>query len=533
VKNKRCTAQEAVQLIQDNDTVTISGFIRAMVAEEVINALETRFMETGSPRDLTLIHGAAASDFGNDKLCGLNNLAHDGLLKRTISGYYGHGNRLKRMINENRLESYNFPLGVVTHLLRQYAQGNQGELTKIGLKTYVDPRREGGRMNAVSQETYVKLMEFEGAEYLYYSTPKPNVAMIRGTTADEFGNITFEDEALYSLAKVAAMATKQNGGTVICQVKNYVKGGCMDAQSVCIPGIFVDKIVVCSDPERLHRQTAGIFQNPANAGHYKVAGLSAPILQLDARKVIARRAAMELTPGDVVNLGIGMPECISAVADEEQFADQLVLTVETGAIAGVPLPGASFGATANTWALVHEDRQFDLYDGGGLDIAFLGLAETGQNGDVNVSKFNGQIMGCGGFIDITQPTKTVVFCGTFTAGGLEESLDGGRLTILKEGCSIKFKNSVEQVTFSGEYAVERGQKVLYVTERGVFRLTADGLELFEIAPGVDINRDIFAYMEFTPKVSEHLKLMDERLFSPELVGIREMVLAKGEEPCCV
>ena len=524
--NKLCTAEEAVKLVKAGDTVVLSCFMRAMLAEELIAALEKRFLDTNEPRDLTFINGAAASDFGFGNECGYQRLAYEGLLARTISGYYGHADRLVKLINENKIESYNLPLGVVVHLLRSIAEGQKGYMSKIGLGTYIDPRLEGGRMNSVTREDFVKVVDFEGEEYLYYTLPKLDVAFLRGTTADEFGNISFEDEVLYSFAKVAAMAVKQNGGKVIVQVKNYVKGGNIDSSAVAIPGIFVDKIVVCSDIDKYHRQTAGSVYNPAFAGHYNLPISELKPMELTERKVIGRRAAMELTPSAVVNLGIGMPECVSAVAAEENLSDQLVLTVETGAIAGVPMPGNNFGATVNSWAIVHEDTQFDLYDGGGLDICFLGMAEVSPRGDVNVSKFKGTIMGCGGFINITQPTENIVFCATFTAGGLKLKIGDGKLEILQEGRVDKFKNSIEQVTFSGKIASRTNQNVTYVTERAVFKLKNSELELVEIAPGIDLERDILAHMEFKPLISPDLKLMDERLFREETVGIREIVLAK-------
>lgn len=527
MKSKVLTALQAVNMIRDDEIVTTTGFIRAMAPEELINALETRYLETGHPKNLTLIHGAAASAHHVGDSCGLNNLAHEGLITRTFSGFYGHNDKLKELIKNNKIEAYNYPLGVIPHLLREFAKGNKGELTKMGLKTYVDPRLEGAKVNDIGKDGYVRVMELDGEEYLYYTAPKPTFALLRATTADEFGNITFEDECVYSLAKVAAMATKNNGGTVIFQVKNLVKGGTLDASQVAVPGILVDHIVVCADPINLHRQTEGIFVSPVNAGHYKVPGMAVPPLPMEARKLLCRRAAMELTPGAVVNLGTGIPEGVGAVAAEEGLADQITLSVESGAIGGTPLAGDDFGATPNAWAMLHEDRMFDLYEGGGLDVAFLGLAQVDARGNVNVSKFKGTIMGCGGFIEISQATRHVVFCGSFTSGGLKVTGEDGKLVILQEGRHSKFVDAVEQVTFSAEFAMENGQDILYVTERAVFRLTADGLELTEIAPGVDLEKDILAHMAFRPTI-RNVKLMDERIFRPELVGIRDMVMAKEQ-----
>lgn len=525
--NKICTADEAVALIPDEAVLTPTGFIRSMAPEELINAIEKRFLATGHPKNLTLVHGAAASEHFVGGDAGLNKLAHEGLLARAFSGFYGHNDRLKEMIRSGKIEAYNFPLGVIPHLLREYARGHGGELTKLGLHTYVDPRVEGGRWNTDTPTTgeWVKVVEFMGEEYLYFTTPKPNFAILRGTTADEFGNITMEDEALYSLAKVAAMAVKLNGGTVVFQVKNIVRGGTLDSQQVAIPGILVDKVVQCTDIEKLHRQTAGCVSSSVNAGHLKSAVPPAAPLPLDARKIMARRAAMELMPEAIVNLGTGNPEFVSNVASEEGFLDHLSLTVESGAIGGNPLPGDDFGATPNCWAMLEEDRMFDLYDGGALDIAFLGLAETDPTGNVNVSKFKGTIMGCGGFIEITQATPRVIFVGTFTAGGLKLHCEDGRLVIDQEGKHRKFLNQVEQITFSSQFAVEHRQYVLFVTERAVFRLTPEGLELTEIAPGIDLEKDILALMEFRP-IMKDVRQMDARIFRPELAGLKDYVLAK-------
>ena len=526
MKNKVCTAQEAVALMKDGDVVVPTGFIRSMAPEELINALEQRYLETGHPKNLTLIHGASASAHHVGDSCGLNNLAHEGLITRTFSGFYGHNDKLKELIKENKIEAYNYPLGVVPHMLREFARGSKGYMTKMGLKTYVDPRLEGAKVNDIGKDGYVRLVDFEGDEYLYYTAPKPTFALLRATTADEFGNITFEDECVYSLAKVAAMAVKQNGGTVVFQVKNLVKGGTLDASQVAVPGILVDKIVVCTDPMNLHRQTEGIFVSPVNAGHQKVPGSGVKPLPMEARKILCRRAAMELFPDAVVNLGTGIPEGVGTVAAEEGFSDRITLSVESGAIGGTPLAGDDFGATPNAWAMLHEDRMFDLYEGGGLNIAFLGLAQVDPRGNVNVSKFKGTIMGCGGFIEISQATKNVVFCGSFTSGGLKVTGREGKLVILNEGKHSKFVSEVEQVTFSADFAVENDQNILYVTERAVFKLTAEGLELIEIAPGVDLEKDILAHMAFKP-IMKDVKLMDERIFRDELIGLKDIVMAKG------
>ena len=530
MKNKVCTAEEAVSLIRDGDAFVPCGFIRSIAPEEVINALEKRFLDTGHPRNLTLIHSAASSELFTGGNVGLNRLAHDGLITRSFTGFYGHCDRLKERVKTDAVEAYNFPLGIISQILRNYARGKDGEMTKIGLKTYIDPRVEGGRWNKefTPSGEWIKVVEFLGEEYLYFSTPKPNVAILRGTTADEYGNVTLEDETMYSLVRVAAMAVKQNGGTVIVQVKNLVKGGSLDAQAVIIPGIFVDRIVVCTDQENLHRQTAGYLYNPIYSGHLKETNQTIKSMPLNINKIMARRCAIELAVGDNVNLGVGNPENVGAVATEEGCQDMIALTVEAGAIGGSPLAGQNFGATSNAWAIMDEDRMFDFYHGGGLDIAFLGLAEADAAGNVNVSKFKGTIMGCGGFIEITQPTKKIVFMGTFTAGGLKAECKDGKLVILQEGKNIKFKKNVEQITFSGEYANETGQEILYVTERAVFKLTPKGMKLVEIAPGIDLQKDILANMEFEPMIEDDVKLMDESFFREGTIGLKSIIESKEE-----
>ena len=526
MNKKLYTAEEAVKCVEDGSVIVASGFIVAMSAEELFTALSERFQQTGSPKDITVIHGSGVSEFADGLDCGINNFGIDGMLKRTISGYYGNADRIIRLIRENKIESYNFPIGVVAHLLREFSRGQDGLFTKVGLKTFVDPRLSGAGMNEVSKEEYVKLLNIEGKEYLYYTCQKPDVCFIRATTADEFGNLSFEDEAVLSLSQVAAMATHQNGGTVIVQVKNYVSAGSIDAQQVHIPGIYVDRIVVAKNPIENHRQVSGTYFDPVFAGHYRKKDLTAITLPLDERKIVGRRASMELVPGAVVNLGIGMPETVSAVAAEEGFADQIVMTVEAGGIGGIPAGGRNFGACYNNWSLVSEEKMFDFYDGGGLDVCFLGCAEISRSGDVNASKLGGSMKGCGGFINISQMSKNIVFCFTFTSGGLKTLTGDGKLQIVNEGRNKKFLNNIEQVTFSSEYAVDSGQNVLFVTERCVFKLTKHGLELIEIAPGIDIERDILANMDYKPYISPHLKTMDERIFKHDLVGVKDIVMGR-------
>lgn len=524
--NKRCSGAEAMALVKDGDFLVCSGNMNIAMPEELMIELEKRFIATGAPKELTIMSGSGVGDMGAVTTKGFQHLAHEGMIKRVIVGHYGANNDIMDMVINNKVESYNLPQGVCEHMFRRRAQGQSGEITKIGLKTYVDPRLEGGKMNAVTKEDIVKLIEIDGEEYLYYPMPKIQVGCIRATTADENGNLSFEDEAAYVNANVIAMATRASGGIVIAQVKNVVAAGAIPAKEVHIAGVFVDKIVVCRDPMNNHRQTMGDFYNAAYTGRYKVPLDAQVVLPLSVNKVIARRAAAELKPNALVNLGLGIPEAVASVVAEEGFSDSMVMTVETGSLGGVPAPRFSFGASVNAWSHVDSPTMFDVYDGGCLDMTFVGMAEIGENGDVNVSRFGSKITGCGGFIDLTQGTKKVIFCGTLTAGGLKTEVDDGKVKIISEGKNKKFVKSVYQVTFSGEHAIETGQEILYVTERCVFELRKDGITLTEVAPGIDVARDILPYMEFVPKMAPDIKIMDESFFREDKIDLKRYIECK-------
>ncbi|PWB82159.1 MAG: acyl CoA:acetate/3-ketoacid CoA transferase [Methylocystaceae bacterium] len=512
--NKVITADEAIALISDDDVLTTTGFVQSCIPEALHAALEKRFVETGAPHGLTLIMTAGA---GDSKGLGTGRLHHEGLLRRVIAGNFGRMPKVAQAAQENKIWGYNLPQGVISQLYRACAAGQPGLFSKVGLYTYVDPRFGGGRVNEVTTEEIVKHVVIDDEEWLFYTATKIDVAFIRGTSADPSGNISMEKEALTLDVLAQAMAAHNNGGIVVAQVERIVENGSIRPKDVKVPGILVDCVVV-ADPPELHRMNYGVIYNSALAGEIRVPVETMAKMPLDARKIIARRAAFELPPNGVVNLGVGAPEGIAAVANEEKLTPYITLTTEAGAIGGVLASGSSFGSATNADSIIDQNQQFDFYDGGGLDMTCLGMAECDVQGNVNTSRFGGRLNGCGGFINISQNARSVVFAGTFTAGGLDVAIENGEVKILKEGRARKFLKFVEQVTFSGKYAQKRGQPVIYVTERCVFQLKKEGLELVEVAPGIDIERDILAHMDFKPLV-KHPVLMDKRIFVDEPMGL--------------
>lgn len=510
MKNKVISADEAIALISDGDVVTTTGFVQSCIPEALHAALEKRFLETNGPRDLTLMMCAGA---GDSKGLGTGRLHHEGLLKRVIAANFGRMPKVAEAAQDNKIQGYNLPQGVISQLYRACAAGQPGLFSKVGLQTYCDPRLGGGKVNELTEEDIVKLVEVEGEEWLFYKATKIDVAFIRGTSADPSGNISVEKEALTLDNLAQAMAAHNNGGIVIAQVERIVEQGSIRPKDVKVPGILVDCVVV-AETQELHRMNYGKLYDASLSGEIRVPVEGMAKMPLDARKIIARRAAFELPPNGVVNLGVGAPDGVAAVANEEKVTPYITLTTEAGAIGGVLAGGSSFGSSANAHSIIDQNQMFDFYDGGGLDLTCLGMAECDQHGNVNTSRFGGRLNGCGGFINISQNSRAVVFAGTFTVGGLKVAIEDGELKIVQEGRSRKFVEQVGQVTFSGNYAKQRSQPVLYVTERCVFQLTPDGLELIEVAPGIDIERDILAHMEFKPLINKPIP-MNPRIFVDE------------------
>jgi propionate CoA-transferase len=526
---KVISVEQAAALIPDDVNLAAPIIGLAGWSEEVARAIAKRYQETGHPKGLTLVLGSAG---GNHKDKGPHTLGIEGLVTRYIGAHMHGSPNIGELIKNNKMLIYCFPQGVVVQLLREIAAKRLGIFSKVGLGTFVDPRIEGGKLNALTREApdMNEVVTFNGEEYIWYKTFPIHVGLIRGTKADERGNISMEREGANLEALQVAQAAKNCGGIVIAQVEYLAKAGTLHAKSIQVPGVLVDYIVVAKNPQEWHMQSEGIYYQPAFSGDIVMPLGALPKLPFDERLFILRRAAMELTENSVVNLGIGIPDRLATVAAHEGVTDMLTLTTEVGGVGGVPAGWPNFGMSYNAEAFVCHPNMFDWYDGGGIDQAFLGMGEIDKNGNVNVSKFKGRPIGCGGFINITTASKKVVYCGTFTTGSLKVTAEDGKVKILQEGNQLKFIDHVEQITFSGKYAAKSNKPILYVTERAVFTLIDGELTLIEIAPGIDLEKDILAHMEFKPRIAADLKLMPQEIFYPEWGKLKQHIEAKRQKP---
>ncbi|MFC2115378.1 acyl CoA:acetate/3-ketoacid CoA transferase [Bacteroidota bacterium] len=511
--HKIVDAKEAVSRIQSGCTIAVGGAGAGhAVPDKILKALGDYFLESGNPRDLYLIHPCGIGD--NDSR-GLNHIAHEGLVKTSLGGFWGNAPKMVKLAQENKLTGYNLPQGVLSQLMRATASRKPGILTHVGLNTFVDPRLEGGKINDITTEDIVELMKINGKEYLFYKTRPIDVGIIRGTSMDSEGNITMEEEVGSFAMLSIAQAAKSNGGIVIAQVKRVNEGHC-DPGNVKVPGVLVDYAIL--DPEQEMTFLSGF--DPALVKR-DVPFQSDELLMEGVKNLVNRRAALELRKGAYVNLGYGMSDGVPIVAQQEEITDQIVFMIEQGATAGIPTTGLNFGAMFNPSSIVDDAYQFDFFHGGGLDLAFLGFAQIDKEGNINSSRFGNVITGCGGSIDISQNAKKVVYCGSFAVKSEQEISDEG-IRVLNPGKFNKFVDKVQQVSFSGKYALERGQEVVYVTERAVFELSGDGLMLTEIAPGIDLERDVLSMMDFKPLISENLKTIDSVIYRDTKIGLKEL-----------
>jgi propionate CoA-transferase len=506
---KILNAADAMNLVPDGATVLVDGSGGGVNEPAALLAgAEASFLSSGRPRDLTLVH---VSGMGDGHGGGIDRFSHQGMVRRVIGGHWGWTPRMQQLAFENRIEAYCLPQGTLSHLLREIAGGRPGVVSAVGLGTFIDPRHGGGRLNAAAVEDLVHLVELAGREWLFTPAFPIDVALIRGTRADTNGNLTMEEEGLLAETLSAAQAARNSGGVVIAQVREIVAHGTLDPRLVRVPGVLIDAIVV--DPQQ--RLSFARQSDPFMTGRLRAPDVAIAPMPLSVRKVIARRAALQLHRGDVINLGYGMPDGVAAVLAEEGLAGDVTFTVEQGHVGGVPVGGSDFGMCVNPDASIDAGHQFDWYDGGGLDVAVLSFAQVDASGNVNVGRFGGRLPGVGGFVNISQGAKRLVFVGTLVAGGGPHVVGGAQPLVVPDDGVAKLVKEVEQISFSAARAVVVGQPVTYVTERAVFELSADGVVLTELAPGLDLDRDVLAHMDFKPLISPQLKEIDVRAYRPE------------------
>ena len=525
------TAAQAVDLIQDGSTLCTIGMTLISASESILKEIERRFLEEGHPRDLTYFHTCGQASIGMPG--GMTHLAHEGLLKRVIGGHWGQSSRLMDLIAGNKIEAFNLPQGQMANMFHSMALKEPGKLSKVGIGTYIDPRIEGGKMNQKTKDCgydEVGLVTVDGEEYLQYKEVPIHTLLIRGTFADENGNISTAHEAMVLEVLPAVMATKRWGGRVIVQVERIVKAGSLSPKEVVVPGVLVDAVVVCDNPLEDHRQTRSWYYDPSYSGQGLAPEHAAETVPLNERKVIGRRAMMELLPDQIINIGTGIPnDVVGSIIAEEGLSDTVMVTVESGVYGGTPQKTIDFGISMNAQALIPHDRQFELYNGTGIDFTFMGAGEMDQDGNVNATKMGPKAPGAGGFIDITATAKNVIFCSTFTGGGLTAGFSDKGVEIQQEGRFKKLVKKVQQISYNGKIALANGQNMIYVTERAVFKMTKDGPLLVEIAKGVDLQKDILDQMEFVPLIADQLKITDTAIYGEGKINLLDIILGKKEE----
>ena len=514
--------RQAAELVKNGSTIATVGMTLVASSETILKALEEKFLEKGEPRGLTLVHSCGQSD--RDR--GIQHFAHEGMVSRIIGGHWGLQPKIMEMISQNKVLAYCIPQGQFAQLYRSMAGGEPGKITKVGLGTFVDPRMGGGKMNEITKKApdISDILMVDGEEYIRYKPIPLDCVIIRGTRVDELGNLSTDEECMNLEVLSAVLAVKKYGGKVIAQAKHLVKAGTIHPKEVTVPGVFIDAVVMCPNPEEDHRMTHSFYFRPAYCGLIKEPEGEAKALPLDIRKVIGRRAAMEISPNDILNVGTGIPnDTVGAILLEEGAAEDVTLTVESGMYGGIPMGGVDFGIAKNCYAMIRHDDQFDFYNGAGVDVTFMGAGELDGCGNVNATRLGVRPTGAGGFVDITANAKHVVFCSTFTGKGLQARFDRGYLEILHEGSLQKCVNEVRQISYNGELARKRRQKMHYVTERCVFELKEDGLYLTEIARGVDVEKDILGQMGFAPKIASNLKEIPCQIYSSGLFGLKQIL----------
>ncbi len=524
------SAKQAVDYIQDGSTLCTIGMTLISASESILKEIERRFLEEGSPRELTYVHscGQAAMKVPG----GMTRLAHEGLLKRVIGGHWGQSPQMMDLISGNKIEAFNLPQGQMANLYHSMALREPGKLSKVGLGTYIDPRVEGGKMNQRTKDcgdNLVAIVTVDGEEYIQYKPIPIDTLLIRGTYCDENGNLSTEEEGMRLEVLPAVMAAKRWGGRVIAQVKQVVRNGTLKSKEVTVPGVLIDSVVVCENVFEDHKQTYSWYYDPSYCGLVRVPEAALKPIPLNERKVIGRRALCLLEPDAIINIGTGIPnDVVGPILAEEGANDLVSVTVESGIYGGTPASTIDFGIACNAEALVEHDRQFEFYTGAGVDYTFMGAGQLDRFGNVNATRMGDKAPGAGGFIDITTTAKNVVFCSTFTGGGLRVRFEeASGVTIEREGRFQKLVDQVQQISYNGKLAMERGQRMWYVTERCVFELRPEGVTLVEIARGVDLEKDILAHMGFRPLIAGELRETDPAVYREGPYGLREALAEKA------